>query len=116
MGWRDKVLAGAQQYLEPGEQVRAVGLGQSGPSPWVTALIGWLVMFAFAKFRVIVVTDRAIVLLDASGWSPAKARGVVGRYPLQSFADLKGLWGKTNVGDNKLWVHKRFQKELKAAA
>ena len=30
--------------LEPGEQVQAETLSQSGPSPWLAGVIGWLIM------------------------------------------------------------------------
>ena len=57
MALRDKLAARVQPLLEPGEQVQAVFVTQTGPSPyWV--LLTTLIFFT-VKRRIIVATDRA---------------------------------------------------------
>jgi hypothetical protein len=54
-------------FLEPGEQVEAETLTQSGPSPWLVGLIGWLFMLlAGARYYFVILTDRRVVFMKAS--------------------------------------------------
>ena len=41
---KEQFDAAIPAVLEPGEQVQAETLSQSGPSPWLAGLIGWIVM------------------------------------------------------------------------
>lgn len=59
MALRDKLADRAQPYLEPGEQVRHVFMGQTGPSAWFAAL-SYLIVLIAGKYFIFVVTDRAI--------------------------------------------------------
>ena len=63
MALRDKLRDRTQPLLEPGEQIQEVLLAQTGPSPYL-AIITYLVFFA-VKRRIIVATDRAVVIMRA---------------------------------------------------
>jgi len=114
MALRDKLRERSQPFLEPGEEVRHVFLAQAGPSPWLFAL-SWLFAF-WMKYRIVVVTDRSVVLLSASPWVPAKPKELVARLPRSTtFGPLEGVWAKTQIQGEKFYIHKRFHKDVEAA-
>ncbi|MEY2475979.1 MAG: hypothetical protein QOG87_1294 [Actinomycetota bacterium] len=116
MALRDKLAERSRPYLEDGEQVEQVFLAQTGPTPWLMALIGAIAMMFAVKRRIVVVTDRGIVLLRAGAWTGTSPKEFVGRLPRQTrIGPLSGLWGKTELGGTKMWVHKRFHKDVAAA-
>ena len=41
---KEQFDAAIPALLEPGEHVQAETLSQSGPSPWLVGVIGWLIM------------------------------------------------------------------------
>ncbi len=115
MAARDKIAERMQPYLEPGEQIRHVFAAQTGPSPY-WAVLTWLIMAFGAKYRLVAVTDRAVVVCRASMWKPFAPKDLLGRLPRGvSFGPVRGLWGKTTVGPEQMWVHKRFHRDVEAA-
>jgi hypothetical protein len=114
MALRDKLYQRSTKFLEPGEQVQAVFLAQSGPSPyWL--LLTTVVVF-FTGYRIVVVTDRAIIVERSSLWSGAVPKQVLARLPrTQQLGPLSGLWGKLQLGPTRLWVHKRFHRDVTQA-
>lgn len=115
MALRDKLADRAQPYLEPGEEVRHVFMGQTGPSPWFAALSWWIVLFA-GKYFIFVVTDRAVLVLRASKLIPSKPKDIEARLPRATqLGPVSGMWGQTNALGQRVWVHKRFHKDLLAA-
>jgi hypothetical protein len=115
MALREKLTERAQPFLEPGEQVQQVFLGQTGPSP-MFVLVSYLIML-WSKFYVVVVTDRGILLLRSGALVPSKPKELAARLPRDvRIGPMSGLWGKTeSLGPNKMWVHKRFHKDVAAA-
>ncbi|MBI2709263.1 MAG: hypothetical protein HYX34_06170 [Actinobacteria bacterium] len=117
MALRDKLAERMQPYLEPGEQVRHVFTGQTGPSPWLGAL-SWLIVLFGAKYRIVAVTDRSITVVNASKLVPSKPKGdaAVAKLPRATpIGPVSGLWGETRFLGERLWVHKRFHKDIAAA-
>ncbi len=115
MALRDKLAERAQPYLEPGEQVRHVFMGQTGPSPWFAAL-SYLIVVLAGKYFIFVVTDRAIVVLRASKLVPSKPKALEVRLPRATqLGPVSGIWGATQALGQRVWVHKRFHKDLLAA-
>jgi hypothetical protein len=114
MALRDKLRERSQPFLEPGEEIRHVFLAQAGPSPWLFALS---LLFAFwMKYRIVVVTDRGVLLLSASPWVPTKPKELVARLPRSTtFGELSGVWAKIQLQGEKYYVHKRFHKDVQAA-
>ncbi|MDQ1375822.1 MAG: hypothetical protein QOJ09_3160 [Actinomycetota bacterium] len=116
MALRDKLAERSRPYLEDGEQIEQAFLAQTGPTPWLMALIGALAMMLAVKRRIIVVTDRAIVVLAAGAWTGTNPKSLVTRLPRQTrLGPLSGLWGRIELGGQKMWVHKRFHKDVEAA-
>ena len=99
MALRDKLAARVQPLLEPGEQVQEVALSQTGPSPYL-AIITYLIFFA-VKRRIIVATDRAIVIVRAGAWTGTSAKEVlahaVGTPGKQEEDDGKGAKGSVTI-------------------
>lgn len=88
--------------LEPGERVTAGAYTVSGPSPWLTGLLGVVIMLlAGMRYYFVAVTDRRVILMKASMWSQ-RPRGVASAYPTSSVS----LSDVTMAG---MWSHLRFQ-------
>ncbi len=114
MAARDKIAERMQPYLEPGEQIRHAFAAQTGPSPY-WAFVTWLVMIFGAKYRLVAVTDRSVVVCRASMFKPFSPKDLLGRLPREPFSPVRGLWGKTTIGPETMWVHKRFHRDVDAA-
>ena len=62
-----------------------------------------------ARYRVIGITDRAVLLCSARPWRPAKPMKVLERLSHGDQFEPSGqFWGQVQVGPEKLWVHRRF--------
>lgn len=115
MALRDKLADRTQPYLEPGEEVRHVFMGQTGPSPWFAAL-SWLIILFAGEYYVFSVTDRAILVMKAGKFIPSKPKSLEARLPRNTqVGPVSGLWGQTNALGKRVWVHKRFHKDVLAA-
>jgi len=79
------------------------------------SVIGVLGYMMFAKPRIVSVTDRAVVVMATStgGGKPTKA---ITRLPRETrLGDVKGLWGKLRLGNEMMYVHRKFHTDVKAA-
>lgn len=111
MALRDKLRNRVEPTLEPGEQIQEVFLAQTGPSPWF-GLLTYLIFFA-VKRRIVVATDRAIVVYSASFWTGTHPKGVLNRLPRNTtIGPLSGLWAKAIIGGEKVHIHKRFHSDV----
>lgn len=115
MPLRDKLATRASHFLEPGEQVHAVFLAQSGPSPYWSLLSAWITIIG-AKYGMVAVTDRSIVVLRNGRFRNTFPNRVVLRTPMNAMrGEPSGLWGQIHIGDTRYWVHRRFHKDVTAA-
>ena len=115
MALRDKLVQRALPHLEPGERVQSVFLAQTGPSPYWILLSAWIVIFS-AGYSVVVVTDRAILVLRGGRMVPSRVKGVRYRAPRNQWFGLPtGLWGRVAIAGRGFWVHRRFHKDVLAA-
>jgi hypothetical protein len=115
MALRDKLRERAAPFLEPGEQVRQVFMAQSGPSPLFALVSYWIVIIA-GHYAIVVVTDRAVVVLRAGKLRPSVPKAPLQRLPRSTrLGPVSGLWGKVQLGGERYWVHKRFHKDVEAA-
>jgi hypothetical protein len=113
MALREKLAERTQPFLEPGEQIQQIFFGQSGPSPWFS-LLTYLILFA-VKYRIVAVTDRAIVVLNSRKLKITPT-AVISRLPRQTrIGPVSGLWATTHFTGEKMYVHKRFHKDVEAA-
>lgn len=120
MTLRDKMMNAAAEYVRPGEQIQAV-FGAQTASALVRMMsifgaIGSLLTIFFNKYRMFVVTDQRILVLDTGRWSLTKPRGIVAELPRATrLGPATGIWSKIDTGQEKLRVHRRFFKDIAAA-
>ena len=72
--------ASAAQFVEPGETIEQV-FGAQTASPLTAPLIGSLIALIINRYRIVAVTDRRILVLDAGKWTQRTARAVVSELP-----------------------------------
>ncbi|OAA27788.1 hypothetical protein UG55_1007116 [Frankia sp. EI5c] len=116
MALRDKLAARAQPYLAPGESVQHVFQAQTGPTPYFFFLT--LLIIFWIRYRIVVVTDQRILVLQAGALTATKPKGdsPVAVLPRETvLGPVSGLWGTTEATGEKLRVHKRFHKDIAAA-
>lgn len=114
MALRDKLRERSQPMLEPGEEIQEVFLAQTGPTPWL-GLLTTFIWFAI-KRRIVVVTDRAIVVMSAGWWTGSSPKSIVARLQRATrIGPLSGLWAKATIGGEKVHIHKRFHGDVASA-
>ncbi len=110
---RDKIAANSQPFLEPGEQVREAFAAQTMSGYW--GMLSYLVLFKM-RYRAIVVTDRRIAVFDTGKMGMGTPKELIRSLPRATrIGPLKGLWAKTETLGERLYIHKRFHKDVDAA-
>jgi hypothetical protein len=105
----------AARYLRPGETIQAI-FGAQTASGWLAGLTGIFVFLSLNRYRIVVVTQQRILILDTGKASMKKARGVVTELPRStSLGRGEGIWHVIPAGREKLRVHRRFFKDLQIA-
>ena len=115
MSLQNSMLESAAAYLRPGETVQAV-FGAQTASGWLAGLTGIFVFLSLNRYRIIVVTQQRVLVLDAGKVNMKKARGVVTELPRSTrLGPASGLWHVIAAGGEKLRVHRRFFKDVESA-
>jgi hypothetical protein len=121
-------------FLESGEQVEYVVKALAGINRWlglgiatliglaISLLIGSVVIGLIGLFltftglyarRLIVVTDRAVVLMAGRRFS-FRPSALIERFPRNTpLAPLKGLWLELRLGDHRMYVTARSLRALR---
>lgn len=116
MALRDKLKERVQPMLQEGESVEQIFLAQTGASPWLMGFAGGVLVMMFVKRRIVVVTDRRIVILRAGKLSGTYPKEVLGEVPRQTqLGPISGLWSKIMLAGESMWVHRRFKKDIDEA-
>jgi len=117
MALREKLRERVQPYLEPGETIQSVFPAQTGPTPWLAGAFGALIYMFIAKYRIVVATDRALILLKAGAFAPMKPTELLQRLPRNiRLGPYEGkIWGKVQIGGERHFVHRRFRGDVEAA-
>jgi hypothetical protein len=118
MAARDKLRDRAQPYLEQGEQIHQVFAAQSGPHPY-TVLLVYLPAF-WMRYKIVAVTDRAVIVLRASTQMPFKPKGIEQRLDRATqIGPLQGFWatspGLSESLGRRIFVNKRWHPDAEAA-
>ena len=114
MALRDKLRERTQPFLEPGEQIQQIFLAQTASQYTVIVPIWFLLQ---NRYRVVAVTDRAVVVLDAARLQNSKPTAVLNRLPRATpLGTPSGMWAMLDLGGEKLRVHKRFHKDIEEAS
>jgi hypothetical protein len=115
MAVRDVMRASAAQFVEPGETIEQV-FGAQTASPLTAPLIGSLIALIINRYRIVAVTDRRILVLDAGKWTQRTARAVVSELPRSTrLGPTSGLWFKIDTPAGKIHVRRYFYKDVNAA-
>lgn len=114
MALRDKLRSRSEPFLQQGETIHEVFPAQAG-NPWMVGLGGGLLMLILGKPRDVVVTDRSVVVLRQSKFT-ATPKEVLGRLPRNTrFGPVKGIWSKTELNGEMVWIHRRFHGDANRA-
>lgn len=79
----------------------------------VGGFVGWLIATMLTTRRVILKTDRSVVLLACGKFTAKKPVKVVTRLPKGTkVGPLSGTWAPLESGGEKLWIHKMFHDNM----
>jgi hypothetical protein len=96
----------------------AVGAAGAFDGLWIVlgAVVGALLANAFISRRVVLVTDRAVVVLEYGRFAvTVKPTRVLARLPLGTgIGPLSGIWARIELGGERLWVHKKWHRNAAA--
>jgi hypothetical protein len=115
MALRDRLAQRATPFLEPGEQIQAIFLAQSGNTVLgrPDTVLGTMLSAGYAT---VVVTDRAIVVLRNDRLTGGRAKSLRDRLPRQPMNNPSGLlWAHADLGGTRYWIRKPFHKDVSAA-
>jgi hypothetical protein len=111
---RDKMRANAQPHLQPGETVQAV-FGAQITSGWFALLSYWIIILRGA-YRVVVVTDRRILVCRSGRMTTTPVNEVLQEFPRSTrIGPPTGLWYRCESLGVPLYIAKRFHKDVEAA-
>lgn len=114
MAIRDKIRANAAPFLEPGEVVQAVIPAQT-TSQWFALISYWIIIFSNA-YRVVVVTDRRILVCRSGRFRMTPVKEVLRQLPRATvIGPPSGLWYRCDHLGERLYINKRFHKDVRAA-
>jgi hypothetical protein len=111
---RDALKEKVQPYLGPGETINSIFVAQT-TNPWLLVISYWI-MFMKDSFRVVAVTDRRILVCSTGRMSAKEVKGVLRELPRSTtIGPAKGLWCKTDALGERMWVAKKFHKDVNQA-
>ena len=114
MAIRDTLRANAAKHLKPGETIQAVIPAQT-VSAYMSLLSYWIILFANA-YRVIVVTDQRILVCKSGRFRTTPVNDIVNELPRNTkIGPGDGLWHKTEALGSKLYINRRYFKDIDAA-
>jgi hypothetical protein len=114
MALRDTLRSNAAHLLAPGETIESVFPAQT-TSAWFALLSIWIVVLSNA-YRVVVVTDRRIMVCQSGRFRMTPVRAVLHELPRYTrIGPANGLWYRTEALGDRLYIHKRFHKDVAAA-
>ena len=100
--------------LQDGETVQAVFCAQTASPYW--ALVSYWIVLVKNAYRVVVVTDRRILVCKSGRMSTTPVNEVVAEFPRATrIGPASGVWYKCDALGDRLYVHKRFHKDVAAA-
>jgi hypothetical protein len=114
MAIRDTMRENAAHLLQPGETIQAI-FGAQTTSQYFALLSYWIIIFK-NSYRVVVVTDRRILVCKSGRFRITPVNEVVHELPRNTqIGPASGLWYKTDALGERLHIAKRFHKDIAAA-
>ncbi|MFD5078164.1 hypothetical protein [Streptomyces sp. NPDC058371] len=142
-GLREKAIERSRKLLEPGEAVRRVYFAQGGIPPQtrvivvvtgmvlarfalgdqlglaggaIGGIVGALAVTALTSRRLVLRTDRSLVVLAYNRFAGMRPSVLSARLPKDTPLSLSGTWAPVVLDGEKLWIHKRWQDPHHVAA
>jgi hypothetical protein len=114
MAIRDTMRQNATPLLQPGETIQAV-FGAQTTSQWFSLISYWIIIFR-NSYRVVVVTDRRILVCRSGRFRTTPVNDVVAEVPRDTrIGPPHGLWYRCESLGDRLYIHKRFHKDITTA-
>jgi hypothetical protein len=114
MALRDKIRANAAHVVQPGETIEAVFAAQT--TSQLFALISFWIIVLSDAYRVVVVTDRRILVCKSGRFRVSPVKEVLRELPRSTrIGPASGLWYKTESLGERMYIHKRFHKDIASA-
>lgn len=114
MAIRDKMQEKAAHLLREGEAVQAIFGAQTTSQYWV--FLSFWIIIAQNAYRVVVVTDQRILVCRSGRFRMTTVSSVVAELPrATTIGPASGLWWRCETLGQRLYVHKRFHKDVAAA-
>jgi hypothetical protein len=114
MAIRDQMAANAAPFLKPDETVQAVFGGQTTSQYFI--LISYWIIVATNAYRVVVVTNQRILVCRSGRLRTSPVNEVLAELPRSTrIGEPHGMWWKCETLGPKLYIHKRFHKDVRAA-
>jgi hypothetical protein len=111
---RDKLRENAAPHLQPGETVQSVFCAQT-TSAYFALISVWIILLTNA-YRVVVVTDRRILVCSSGRFRMTPVKQILREIPRGTrIGPPSGLWWRCDSLGERLYVHKRFHKDVNAA-
>jgi len=114
MAIRDTMRANATHLLKPGEAVQAIFVAQT-TSQWFALISYWIIVVRNA-YRVVVVTDQRIMVCRSGRFRMTPVNEVLREFPRDTrIGPANGLWFRCDALGERLYIAKRFHKDIAAA-
>lgn len=115
MAIRDTMRRKATHVLQPDEPVQAIFPAQT-MSSWVLVPLWWITIFKNC-YRVVVVTDRRILLCQSGRFfSVTAVTAILAEFPRDTrIGPASGLTYRCDVLGERLYVRRRFYKDIATA-
>jgi hypothetical protein len=114
MAIRDKLRSNAAHLLQPGETIQAVFCAQT-VSQYFALISVWIIVLSNA-YRVVVVTDRRIMVCRSGRFTVTPVKAIETELPRSTrIGDPSGLWWPCTTLGRKLYVNRRFHKDVREA-
>jgi hypothetical protein len=114
MAIRDKLRQNASHLLQPGEEIQTVFPAQT-TSQYFVLISFWIIILSNA-YRVVVVTNRRILLCRSGRFRISPVKDVVRELPRQTLiGPAHGLWYRSESLGQRLYINKRFHRDVELA-
>ena len=111
---RDKLRSNAAPLLQPGETIQAVFCAQT-VSAYFALISAWIIILSDA-YRVVVVTDRRIMVCRSGRFRMSPVKAIEAELPRSvRIGDPSGLWWPCTTLGRKIYVHRRFHNDVRQA-
>lgn len=115
LGVREKIRSKVAPMLDAGEQIQEV-FPATTMGLLMTALLDRILFFMPSTHRIVVVTDRRIAVFRSGKFTQGNPKKLLRSVPRNTkIGPPKGVTYKTKVLGEKMFVHKRFHKDVENA-